>query len=165
MSKAGWRWRYNMHAIRRATRSTLLIAVALLWLSGMPSAAIGASDLTFELTPSASSLQVGQQLSVMVVEHAIPATCDFYAYDMTLLATSGVAPVLAFASPAKVGPPVAATTSYTLTAITPGIVALHASIFGEVYCGGWAWAYRSSNTVTVTVSGESHFMFLPLIAR
>ena len=131
----------------------------------MPSAAIGASDLTFELTPSANSLQIGQQLSVTVVEHALPATCDFYAYDMTLLATSGIAPVLAFDSPARVGPPVAATTSYTLTAITPGVAELRASIFGEVYCDGWMWAYRSSNTVTVTVAGEAHFIFLPLTTR
>ena len=153
-----------MRAYRRAIRPVLLVALALLWLSSLPWAATGASDLTFELTPSASSLQVGQPLSVTVVEHAIPATCDFYAYDMTLLATSGVAPVLAFDSPAKIGPPVAATTSFTLTATTPGVAELRASIFGEVYCGGWAWAYRSSNTVTVTVTGEPHFVFLPLVS-
>jgi hypothetical protein len=153
-----------MRAYRRAIRPTLLVAVALLWLSSLPWAATGASDLTFELTPSASSLQVGQALSVAIVEHAIPATCDFYAHDLTLLATSGIAPVLAFDSPAKVGPPVGATTSFTLTAKTPGVAQLRASIFGEVYCGGWAWAYRSSNIVTVTVAGEPHFMFLPLIS-
>jgi hypothetical protein len=98
------------------------------------------------------------------VERSIPAECDFFAYDMTLLATGGITSALAFDSPAKVGPPVAATTSYTLTAMTPGVVELRASVFGENYCNGaWTWSYRSTNTATVIVAHEIHYAFIPLL--
>ena len=68
-----------MHSQRRTTRPLLWIAlIGMFLLSSAAPAAISASDLTFELTPSATTLQMGQHLNVTVVAHSVPAVCNVY---------------------------------------------------------------------------------------
>ncbi|HEU5086848.1 MAG TPA: hypothetical protein VFT99_05360, partial [Roseiflexaceae bacterium] len=63
------------------------------------------------------------------------------------------------------GPPAPATGVYTLTARVAGQAPMQASIYGETTCnGGFQWAYRSSNVLTVTVE-PAHQAILPLIVN
>jgi hypothetical protein len=156
---------HTIGILRTRTLRIMAILLACSVLSLAHPASVAASDLTFELTTSATMLQVGQRLNVTVRSQTIPDDCDFLAYDITLLIAGGPTPPFALNSPANVGPPVAATTNYTLTAVAPGVVELRASVFGEVYCGGWSWSYRNSNSVTVTVTGDRRRSFLALVAR
>jgi len=58
-----------------------------------------------------------------------------------------------FDSPAKVGPPVAQQTVYTLTALAPGTTTLAASAYGERNCGdGWQWTYVNGAATLLTVT-------------
>jgi hypothetical protein len=122
----------------------------------------------YQLAVSAPTVAVGQQLVVTVTRSdvsAVSGECGFLAYDMTLNEGQGDAQHFTFVSPQRLGPPAPATGVYTLTARLAGQAPLQASIYGETTCnGGFQWAYRSSNVLTVTVE-PAHQAILPLIVN
>ena len=119
----------------------------------------------YQLAASAALVAVGQQLVVTVTRDDASGECGFLAYDMTLNEGQGDVQHFTFVSPQRLGPPAPATGVYTLTARLAGQAPMQASIYGETTCnGGFQWAYRSSNVLTVTVE-PAHQAILPVIVN
>lgn len=120
-------------------------------------------DVQVDVALPRTALQVSETITALVTIDNRSVGCQYPVYDLTLSQQGGN--VFYFDSPAVVGPPVDAQTVYTVTAITPGVVTLQASAYGERNCGeGWQWTYvngaSSPITVTTTLTGN---LYLPVV--
>jgi len=121
-------------------------------------------DISVEVTPSASEVPLGEQISVTVnlVNHS--TECIFAGYDLTLSELGTEGPFFQFDSPSTVGPPLPASTVFTLTAVASGTVQLRALAYGERYCNDfWVWQYESGVSLPIIVGGTFEKQYLPFI--
>lgn len=110
---------------------------------------------TFEakvhVTLPKTTIHVGETITALVTIDNRSVGCQYPVYDLTL-AQQGSS-IFQFNSPTVVGPPVAAQTVFTLTAITPGMTTLHAVAYGERNCDGfWQWTYVEGDSAPLTVT-------------
>lgn len=121
-------------------------------------------SVTVEVVPARTHLAVGETLTVVVTIDNHSLGCQYPVFDLTLSQQGGDAPIFDFLSPPVVGPPVYATTWYTLSAALSGTITLGATAYGERNCGdGWIWTYVAGESVPVTVG--PYEVSLPLILR
>lgn len=107
-------------------------------------------DVRPYVVASANTLQVGDSLTVAVTIDNQSVGCVYPVAALTLMQLGD--PIFAFDSPATVAEPIGERTLYTLTALTPGSVALQASAYGERYCNDvWRWLSVNGSTGPITV--------------
>lgn len=98
-----------------------------------------------------TTIQLGATITAVVTIENRSIGCQYPVYDLTL--SQQGSSVFQFNSPTVVGPPVAAQSVFTLTAITPGVTTLHAVAYGERNCDGfWQWTYVEGDSVPLTVT-------------
>ena len=122
-------------------------------------------DISVEVTPSAYEIPLGQQISVTVnlVNHS--TDCIFVGYDLALSELGTDGPFFQFDSPSKIGPPLPASSVFTLTAVASGTVQLRALAYGERQCGGaMVWQYESGVSAPIIVGSTFEKQYLPYIA-
>ncbi len=114
------------------------------------------------ITLSQPTIAIGDTISAVVTVENQSIGCQYPVYDLTLSQPGDT--LFRFDSPATVGPPVAAQTVYTLTALAPGTATLTASAYGERNCGnGWQWAYVNGDSAPVTIVSALMQLYLPYI--
>jgi len=97
------------------------------------------------------AIQVGETISVTVTIENRSVGCLYPVYELTLSQLGDA--VFRFDTPATVGPPVAAQTVYTLTAIAPGSATLQVVAYGERHCGdAWEWSTVNGATGPISVT-------------
>ncbi|MCE7982438.1 MAG: choice-of-anchor D domain-containing protein [Caldilinea sp. CFX5] len=97
-----------------------------------------------------TTIHVGETMKVVVTVDNQSVGCSYPLYELTLSQLGD--PIFRFDSPATVTAPLDSQTVYTLTAVTPGIIALQAIAYGESFCGDfWQWRYVNGSTYPVTV--------------
>lgn len=122
-------------------------------------------DISVEVTPSAHEISLGEQISVAVnlVNHS--TDCIFVGYDLALSELGTDGPFFQFDSPSKIGPPLPASSVFTLTAVASGTVQLRALAYGERQCGGaMVWQYESGVSAPIIVGSTFEKQYLPYIA-
>lgn len=108
-------------------------------------------EVKVHVTLPKTTMHVGETITALVTIDNRSVGCQYPVYDLTL-AQQGSS-VFQFNSPTVVGPPVAAQTVFTLTAITPGTTTLHAVAYGERNCDGfWQWTYVEGDSAPLTVT-------------
>lgn len=108
-------------------------------------------DVRVYVTAPTAAIHVGATIAVVVTVDNQSVGCDYPLYELTLSQLGD--PIFRFDSPATVTAPLANQIIYTLTAVTPGVVALQAIAYGESFCGDfWQWRYVNGSTYPVTVS-------------
>jgi hypothetical protein len=121
-------------------------------------------EITVEVTPSASEVAVGEQLSVTVNLVNLSTECIFAGYDMTLSEVGDAVPYFSFDSPQIVGPPLTDSTIFTLTAVTSGTVQLLARAYGEKYCNDyWIWRYESGISAPIFIGIIPYKQYIPFV--
>lgn len=117
-------------------------------------------DVRVYVAAPTAAIHVGATIAVVVTVDNRSVGCDYPLYELTLNQLG--APIFRFDSPATVTAPLANQTIYTLTAVTPGVVALQAIAYGESFCGDfWQWRYVNGSTYPVTVSPAAPATALP----
>lgn len=106
-------------------------------------------DVAVTIQLSDATIQVGDPITALVTIDNRSIGCQYPVYDLTLSQQGDT--VFRFDSPAVITAP-GNQALYTLTALNPGTASLHASAYGERYCGDfWQWTYVNGNTDPVTV--------------
>lgn len=107
-------------------------------------------DVRIYVTAPTAAIHVGETISVVVTVDNQSVGCSYPLYELTLNQLGD--PIFRFDSPATVTAPFDRQTVYTLTAVTPGVIALQAIAYGESFCGDfWQWRYVNGSTYPVTV--------------
>jgi hypothetical protein len=102
------------------------------------------------VTAPTTAIGVGETITIAVTVDNQSVGCDYPLYELTLSQLGD--PIFRFDSPTTVTAPLEWQTVFTLTAVTPGIVALQAIAYGESLCGDfWQWRYVNGSTYPVTV--------------
>lgn len=110
-------------------------------------------DVRVNIALPQTTIQMSETITALVTIDNRSVGCQYPVYDLTLSQQGD--PVFRFDSPTVVGPPVAAQTVYTLTAITPGVTKLHASAYGERNCNDfWQWTYVTGDSAPLTVTNS-----------
>lgn len=107
-------------------------------------------DVRVYVAAPTTAIQVGETITVAVTVDNQSINCLYPIYELTLSQLG--TPIFRFDSPTVVKAPIGTQTYYTLTALTPGVVALQAVAYGESDCGElWQWRYVNGSTYPVTV--------------
>jgi len=107
-------------------------------------------DVRVYVAASTAAIHVGETISVVVTVDNQSVGCSYPLYELTLNQLGDS--IFRFDSPAIITAPLDRQTVYTLTAVTPGVVALQAVAYGESNCGeSWQWRYVNGSTYPVTV--------------
>ena len=107
-------------------------------------------DVRVYVAAPTTAIQVGETITVTVTVDNQSINCLYPVYELTLSQLG--TPIFRFDSPTVVKAPIGTQSYYTLTALTPGVVALQAVAYGESDCGElWQWRYVNGSTYPVTV--------------
>ncbi len=123
--------------------------------------------VTITVFTPVTTVQTGEQITVTVEIENQPRDCSFLMYDLTLEEAGGSSALFAFVSPQRLGPPAPSTAEFVLRAVYAGSTAFSATLYGEEFCGFYAWSYRFGYSSGLTVEGEDFrfSQFLPVISR
>jgi hypothetical protein len=119
---------------------------------------------TLLITPSRSTLSVGETLTV-TVGISVSEGCEFLTFDLALTEVPAGQPAFTYVNPptGTVGPPVNLPFTYTLQATQPGESYFSGRSFGERYCGDYYNFTYVTGTSTFVHVAAPYRSYLPLV--